>query len=180
MIATMKSTNNEEWLDVIDKDDNVIRRATRRECHNDYSLIHRVVHFLVFSPEKGSFLVDRRPLDAESDPGKLAIFGEHVMAGESYSDALVRGVEEELGLTNGKYSSKYISTSLLMDRERFRSGSEIAKLYLVFLNEIPIQEITKRSLVWITPGDLFNNQVDLPPMSRYWLENVDIKSYLPQ
>ena len=51
-----------------------------------------------------SLLVERRRLDKESDPGKVAIPGGHVEVGESLVETCRRELLEELGLTCGGFS----------------------------------------------------------------------------
>ena len=46
-----------------------------------------------------SFLVERRELDEELDPGVVCLPGGHVNKGESYEKALKREMLEELGIT---------------------------------------------------------------------------------
>ena len=49
--------------------------------------------------EDGRLLVERRSLTKETDPGKVAIPGGHVVGGESLEEACRRELGEELGLT---------------------------------------------------------------------------------
>ena len=48
--------------------------------------------------EKGRFLVERRRLDNEADPGYVEIPGGHVEPGETFEEALRREMKEELGI----------------------------------------------------------------------------------
>ena len=48
--------------------------------------------------DKGRFLVEKRRLDKEADPGYIEIPGGHVESGETFDDALRREMKEELGI----------------------------------------------------------------------------------
>lgn len=87
----------EELLDVVGEDDQVIGRETRSIIHQR-GYWHRGVHVFLFAPD-GRLLVQKRSADRASAPSALdGSVSEHVLAGESYYDAAVRGLKEELGL----------------------------------------------------------------------------------
>ena len=54
------------------------------------------VSFMVLC--EGRLLVERRSLDARTDPGIVAIPGGHIQRGESFVDAVQRELREETGL----------------------------------------------------------------------------------
>jgi isopentenyldiphosphate isomerase len=86
-----------EELDVVDDDDRVLARASRTRVHDEY-LIHRSVMFFVLD-ENDCIFVNQRSDGKEMYPGYWSIaFGGHVLAGESYDDAVRREIEEETGL----------------------------------------------------------------------------------
>ncbi len=55
----------------------------------------------------GMFLVERRPKTEDTDPGKVAIPGGHVDAGESLEEALIRECKEELDVEPVEYKHFY-------------------------------------------------------------------------
>ncbi|MBI2761549.1 MAG: NUDIX domain-containing protein [Chloroflexi bacterium] len=86
-----------ELYDVVDEDDRVLFRASRERVHREYQ-IHRTVVFFVFDAE-GNVFVNQRSDRKEIYPGYWSIaFGGHVLAGESYDNAVVREIREETGL----------------------------------------------------------------------------------
>jgi isopentenyl-diphosphate delta-isomerase type 1 len=88
-----------ELFDIVDEDDNVVGMATRAECHGNPELIHRVVHVLVVS-SKGDLLLQKRSPNKDIQPGKWdTSVGGHLDPGESYHEAALREMSEELGLT---------------------------------------------------------------------------------
>jgi isopentenyldiphosphate isomerase len=90
----------EELLDVVDSEGNVINTLPRDRVHGDPSLTHRVVHLLVFNKDNG-LLLQKRSMNKDVAPGRWdTSVGGHVNAGESIAKALMREMEEELGITS--------------------------------------------------------------------------------
>lgn len=88
-----------EYLDVIDENDIVIGKETRKKVH-EVGLWHRGVHVFLFN-DAGEMLIQKRSADRSSNPSKLdCTVSEHVQAGESYQQAARRGLREEMGLEN--------------------------------------------------------------------------------
>ena len=89
----------EELLDVVNEKGEVIRTLPRSHIHGDPSLMHRVVHVLVFNG-KGELLLQKRSMQKDVAAGKWdTSVGGHVNAGETLEKALSRETEEELGIT---------------------------------------------------------------------------------
>ena len=94
----------EEYLDIVDEKDNVIGKDTRKNIYLGDKPKHliRYVHVLVFN-SKGELLVPKRSLNREIFPGCYDFScSEHVSSGETYKEAAIRGLEEELGIKNVK------------------------------------------------------------------------------
>ena len=90
--------NPDEIFDVVDENDNVIGRATRKECNSNPDLIHRAVFILVYN-DKDEILWQKRSLTKDAAPGKwVTSVSGHVDAGEDYVDATIREVMEEIGI----------------------------------------------------------------------------------
>ncbi|MBM3240046.1 NUDIX domain-containing protein [Candidatus Poribacteria bacterium] len=89
---------NNEYFDIIDNTGKIIGKATRRECHSNKSLAHRVVHVLIFN-SKGELFLQKRSLDKDIQPGKWdTSVGGHLDFGESFEKAVYREMKEELGI----------------------------------------------------------------------------------
>ncbi|MCH8156700.1 MAG: NUDIX domain-containing protein [Nitrospinae bacterium] len=88
----------DEIFDVVDADDRVIGRASRREVHAN-GLMHRSVHILVFN-SRGELFLQKRSPDKDENPGlwDTSAAG-HVDSGEDYPASAQRELQEELGLT---------------------------------------------------------------------------------
>lgn len=86
----------EELIDIVDDEDRVVGRASRREVHaNGWK--HRAVHLFLVDQRK-RILLQRRS-DAKADwPGCWdSSASGHVGAGQSYDEAMFREAEEEIG-----------------------------------------------------------------------------------
>ena len=91
----------EEILEIVDRDGNVIGKAPRSEIHGNPSLIHKVVHVLVFNPD-GGLLLQKRSLSKDVAPGRWdTSVGGHMEPGETLEAAAMREMAEELGIAPG-------------------------------------------------------------------------------
>jgi isopentenyldiphosphate isomerase len=92
----------EELLEVVDYEGNVVNILPRTHIHGNPSLVHRVVHVLVFNKE-GKLLLQKRSINKDVAPGKWdTSVGGHINPGEEPLDAAIREMEEELGISHGK------------------------------------------------------------------------------
>jgi isopentenyl-diphosphate Delta-isomerase len=87
----------DEIYDVVDKMDQVIGQATRREIHQK-NLLHRSTHILVFNHQNEVFL-QKRSMSKDENPGLWDISSAgHVDSGETYDECAHRELWEELGI----------------------------------------------------------------------------------
>jgi 16S rRNA (adenine1518-N6/adenine1519-N6)-dimethyltransferase len=92
-----RRTNNERFP-VVDKNDRILRDASRSEVHGN-NLRHRAVHILIFNPAGEVYLQqrsrwkDRHPLKWDSSAAG------HVIAAESYDETARRELKEELSIS---------------------------------------------------------------------------------
>jgi isopentenyldiphosphate isomerase len=94
--------SEDEILEVVNTDGEVIRTLPRSEIHGDPSLIHKVVHVLVFN-SRGELILQKRSMDKDVAAGKWdTSVGGHVNPGESLDEAVIREMEEELGIRGCK------------------------------------------------------------------------------
>jgi isopentenyldiphosphate isomerase len=86
-----------EIYDVVDEDDNIIGKATRKEVHTKH-LIHRSIMFFIFD-KKGRIFVNQRTKNKEFFKEYWSIaLGGHINAGETYDEAVVREAKEEANI----------------------------------------------------------------------------------
>ena len=89
--------SREEWVDVVDEDDRVIGRATRREMRAQ-NLLHRNASVMCLT-SRGEVYVHQRLHTKDVFPSLYDLFASGVvMAGESYDEAAARELGEELGV----------------------------------------------------------------------------------
>jgi len=123
----MRLTNNERFP-VVDKNDKILRDASRSEVHAN-NLRHRAVHILIFNPAGEVYLQqrsrwkDRHPLKWDSSAAG------HVAAGESYGETARRELKEELGMS----------------------------LPLKEISKLPASESTDQEFIWLYRGEVAGN-----------------------
>ena len=87
----------DELLDIVNDEDIVTGQELRSTVHR-LGLQHRGVHVFLFTRD-GKMLVQKRSADRAASPSMLdCSVSEHVKAGESYHDAAMRGMMEEMGV----------------------------------------------------------------------------------
>lgn len=95
----MGAQDPDEIFDVVDERDRVVGRERRCVVHEKH-LRHRAVHLLVLNPSRDAILLQKRSMAKDSCPGLLSsACAGHVDAGEDYESAVLRELQEELGLT---------------------------------------------------------------------------------
>ena len=111
MDANVKAGQNpDELFDVVNERDQVLRSATRRDVHAQ-KLLHRAVHIFIFN-SNGEIFLQQRSLLKDLEPGVWsASCSGHVDAGESYDDAAVRELSEEIGLVLPKKPERWLRLS---------------------------------------------------------------------
>ena len=108
-----------EIFDVVDEEDNVIGKASRKECH-EKGLIHRSVMFFIFDEEKRVF-VTKRSKNKDFFPGYWSIvLGGHVNSGESYEDAAIREIAEETGLNEKPFFMDFFKKRIPEEKENVK------------------------------------------------------------
>jgi len=118
-------SESEEWFDVVNEHDEVLR-AERRSVVHARKLFHRAVHVLLFDAQ-GRVLLQRRSMSKDTCPGAWTTSASgHVDSGEDYAPAAVREVREELGLAvPGPGSLEF----LFAHRPHQYTGNEFIRVY---------------------------------------------------
>lgn len=89
---------NDEWFDIVTPEGKIVGKAPRTLCHGNPNLLHPVVHVHVFN-SKGEMWLQKRSKDKRIQPGLWdTSVGGHIQSGERVETALLREVQEELGV----------------------------------------------------------------------------------
>jgi isopentenyl-diphosphate delta-isomerase type 1 len=134
-------SSDNELLEIVDENGAVIGTAKRSELHGNPSLIHRVVHILVFD-KKGRLLLQKRSMHKDVAPGKWdTSVGGHVNPEEDILTAAKREMKEELGIENRDL--EYLYSYLFSNHTESELVSTFSCLYngKVLFNKEEIDEI---------------------------------------
>lgn len=96
-LRLLTEANMDELLDIVNDEDIIIGQEMRSAVHQ-LGLQHRGAHVFLYT-EDGKMLVQKRSADRAASPSALdCSVSEHVKAGESYLEAAMRGMKEEMGV----------------------------------------------------------------------------------
>lgn len=137
----------DELLDIVNNEDVVTGQEMRSTVHQ-LGLQHRGVHVFLFTRD-GKMLIQKRSADRAASPSALdCSVSEHVKAGESYLDAAMRGMKEEMGVT-GINISPLVTFRMnygLNDNEISRLYKGIVEPEKVKFDPVEIEEIEYYSM----------------------------------
>ncbi len=160
-----------EYFDIVDKDDNIIGKELRSVCHSNPKLIHRGI-FVIIENELGELLLEKRSMTKDTNPGKLAVIGEHNLLGESYEKAAVRGLKEELGIST---KVKKI-TKLKISSERETEFDEIFIAKINSKEKIKFDKNEISEIIWFSIEQLKKEIKQHPRRFSSWSLKV-LKEY---
>lgn len=165
--------SDDELFDVVDDNDNVTGQQTRRVVH-DRNLLHRAVHIWVFNSAGNLLLQMRSPHKDQYPSTWTSSASGHVDAGESYSTAAHRELEEELGLQESLQEVAKLPASP-------QTAYEFTSLWAVTTDAIPRPNAAEVTRVhWWTLGDLAEAVADRPhefspplvELLNWWLSHI--------
>ena len=88
----------DDLLDIYNRHGWRIGMALRSQCHGDPRLLHHTAHVVVFHPDGGRILLQKRSMEKDIQPGKWdTAVGGHLVLGEDYLEGAKRELAEELG-----------------------------------------------------------------------------------
>jgi 8-oxo-dGTP pyrophosphatase MutT (NUDIX family) len=151
-----------EMLDVVDENDNVVGIASRTDVHAQ-GLWHREIGILFVTPQR-EFIFQKRSMQKTTNPGLLAFtVAGHVVAGDSYEEAVRKEAEEETGLHLN------VSDLVLIKKDKTDNPSNLCHRLLygyVFdqpLDTLQIEEGEADGFVPIRGDDMFDLSETLRP-----------------
>jgi len=121
-----------EILDLVDENDRVVGQASREEIYRQSLSNYRVVNVLIFNLQ-GRMWLPRRTRHKSIFPNCFDFScGEHVVSGEGYQEAALRGLREELNLNLTE------NDLMLLDKLFPKNGvSSFMQIYKVFVEKAP-------------------------------------------
>lgn len=140
----------EEYLDLVDSQDNVIGKKLRPEVYAEHLSNFRVINaFLVNS--KGELWIPRRAADKRIFPLCLDMsVGGHVESGESYDETFRRETSEELNIDVDQVSHRLLG-KLTPDADNV---SAYMQVYEIALDEAPrYNPADFIEYFWLTPTE---------------------------
>ncbi len=97
----------DELLEIVDEHGKTLGIASRSSMHGNPSLLHKVVHVLVFN-SAGELLLQKRSMNKDVAPGQWdTSVGGHVSPAEDTYSAARREMAEELGFDTGEITFLY-------------------------------------------------------------------------
>ena len=151
MSSNVKAAGSEEWFDVVNERDEVVRRVTRREVHAT-GLWHRAVHILVFDGA-GRVLLQKRSMLKDLSPGLWdSSCSGHVDAGEDYDAAAVRELGEEIGVrpAGGDAPARWFRVAACE-----QTGWEFVWIYrLNYVGAITLDPLEIQYAEWVAPAEV--------------------------
>lgn len=176
MIINQKRENmKNEFLDIVDEDNNLIGKKELRSVVHSSGLFHRTVHVYLFKKieNKIYFLVHLRSKEKDLSPNCWDLrFGGHIKSGEPTHDALVSEMQEELGLDVKKLN--IIESGWLKSENH--PNCEFNKVYFLEFNDelstLSFNDNEVEEVRWLSTDEII---VFLEKSPTKW--TVDIKEF---
>ncbi len=145
--------NNDEFLDIVDREDCVIDRKLRSEVYASKRSNFRVVNAFLINDE-GMLWIPRRTKTKRLFPLCLdASMGGHVSSGESYKDAFARELQEELRIDASSVPHEEIGCL-----NPYKDGtSAFMRVYSLKVNSVPDYNTDDFvEYFWVKPQELLD------------------------
>lgn len=107
MTSPKFESNVDELMDLVDHQDSIVQIQWRSKIHDHPELYARAVLIFVTNAE-GTLCFFRRTADKTYAPNQWALVGGCVQSGESYEQAAIREIEEEINVTPNAQTLRYL------------------------------------------------------------------------
>src|SRR4030042_2591668 len=161
----------DEYLDLVDENDNVIGKKLRSEIYAENLSNYRVINVFIVD-SKGEILMPRRTASKKIFPLCLDMsVGGHVRSGESYEEALKHETKGEVGI-----NIENVPCCCLGSLTPQKNGvSAFMQVYEIKSDEIPnYNKNDYFAYFWLTPKELLKRiargektKGDLPKLIKY-------------
>lgn len=156
--------SDQEQLDLVDVNDKVIGKHDRQWFYQSENHFYRVVNAFVINSEGKIFIPLRKKKTGRFSGLYDFSVGGHVLAGESYEEAMIRETKEELGID---IDAEHLSEILYLTYPNVLKTSSFSKLYLIHcpLTEFELEDKIEKGL-WCSVEDIFRMQYSNPEMFK--------------
>ena len=140
---------DDEFVDILDDDDKVLRSELKTEAHKHGWLHKTVIGYLKFGDD---WSLVRQAADRQDAGQLVAPVGGHVTAGESELDALHRESEEEIGTRNIRY--KYVGNKVFHRQVIGRDENHLFAVYEIETDDPVVLNEESVAIERFTPDEL--------------------------
>lgn len=149
-----EAMNNVELIEIVDEEGNYTGRILPREEIHNRNFLHNEVACFVINDNK-EILLEKRSPNKRYSPNKYGLCAGHVMVGESLKTALVREIEEEIGIKVNEEDLTPIGEKEYTHKE---TNSHITYFYYIKINlsesDFTIQEEELTEVKWFKIEDI--------------------------
>lgn len=149
-----------ELLDILDENGKLTGEKEEKDNIHKMGIWHREVCVLIQN-EKGEFLIQKRAATKKQAPNKWGMTAGHVDAGESFEEAMIREIKEELGIDVLIQDLKPIGIYKQAEGNKEKTNNNFTKYYYYKTNKkiedytICLEELSQ--LKYITLQELEQN-----------------------
>ncbi len=146
----------DEIFEIVNDNNNIIGTAPRSQCHGNPELCHRTAHVIVLN-ESGDILLQKRSKNKDIQPGKWdTAVGGHLMIGETFKQAAVREMNEELGIPPEQQISFLFNMKIINEVE----SENVAVYSTVYQGHFKIQKSEIDEIKFWPVTELINSMTE--------------------
>jgi isopentenyl-diphosphate delta-isomerase type 1 len=168
----MPKDDKKELFYWVDENDKELGSISREEAHSGSRKIHRSIYALLVN-DLDQILLQKRSKLKDTYPGYWTVSTSgHVTYGQTYEQALINEVQEEIGIDPKEYT---LITNMYIQSDKER---EISKIYLVEYNneKIKIDKTEIETVEWVDIKNLksFEEKNKITPAGRQALQKAGL------
>ena len=129
----------------VDENDTILGEISRADAHK-HGFLHRVVAIYLFN-DKGDILIQERMDSGAYDHSAAG----HVDPGETYEQAALRELQEELGVRNVELHEVGVTKSKEINKEKNTRKYHIFKIFECVAQPEKLQEKEVKRVFWDNP-----------------------------